>query len=110
LPTSSTTLTGNGADADGTIAAYQWQQVSGPSASTLSATNTANITISNVQAGVYTYRLTVTDNGGATDIDDVTLTVNAAPNQAPVANAGANKSITLPTSSTTLAGSGTDAD
>ena len=49
-----------------TIATYQWQQVSGPSASTLSATNTANITVSNLQAGVYTYRLTVTDNDGAT--------------------------------------------
>ena len=94
-----------------TIASYQWQQLSGPSASTLSATNTANITISNLQAGVYTYRLTVTDNDGATATDDVTVTVNAAANQAPVANAGANRAITLPTNSTTLSGAASaDAD
>ena len=110
LPASSTTLTGSGTDADGTIAGYGWQQVSGPSTSTLSATNTAGITVSNLVAGVYTYRLTVTDNGTATATDDVTVTVNAAVNVAPVANAGANKTITLPTSSTTLTGSGTDAD
>ncbi len=111
LPTSSTSLTGSGTDADGTIAAYLWVQVSGPSASALSATNTANITVSNLVAGTYTYRLRVTDNDGATDTDDVTVTVNAAPpNQAPNANAGANRAITLPTSSATLSGSGTDAD
>ena len=110
LPVSSTTLNGTGTDADGTIASYRWQQVTGPSASTLSATNIASITVSNLLAGVYTYRLTVTDNDGATSTDDMTVTVNAAPNQAPVANAGTNRAITLPTSSSTLAGSGTDAD
>jgi hypothetical protein len=111
LPTNTANLTGSGTDADGTIAAYLWQQVSGPSASALSATNTANITVSNLQAGVYTFRLTVTDNDGATDTDQMTVTVNAAPpNQAPTANAGANRAITLPTNTTTLNGSGTDAD
>ena len=110
LPTSSSNLTGSGTDADGTIATYRWQQVSGPSASTLSATNTANIAVSNLQAGVYTYRLTVTDNDGATATDDVTVTVNNAPNQAPVANAGVNRTITLPTNSVNITGSGTDAD
>ncbi len=111
MPTSSTTLTGTGTDADGTIASYQWQQVSGPSASTLSATNTAGITVSNLQAGVYVYRITVTDNDGATDTDDVSVTVSNAPaNQAPNANAGTNRTITLPVNSATLNGSGTDAD
>ena len=110
LPTSSSNLTGSGTDADGTIASYRWQQLTGPSASTLSATNTANITVSNLQAGVYTYRLTVTDNDGATATDDVTVTVNSAPNQAPVANAGVNRTITLPTNSVSITGSGTDAD
>lgn len=111
LPANSVNLTGSGTDADGTIASYLWQQVSGPSTSTLSATNTPGITVSNLQAGIYTFRLTVTDNDGATGTDLMTVTVNAAPpNQAPSANAGANRAITLPTSSTTLNGSGTDAD
>ena len=110
LPTSTSNLTGSGTDADGTIASYRWQQLTGPSASTLSSTTTANITVSNLQAGVYTYRLTVTDNDGATATDDVTVTVNSAPNQAPVANAGVNRTITLPTNSVNITGSGTDAD
>ena len=111
LPTNSTSLSGAAsADADGTIATYLWQQLSGPSASTLSATNTAGITVSNLQAGVYTYRLTVTDNDGATATDDVTVTVNTAANQAPIANAGTNLVISLPTSAANLSGSGIDAD
>jgi hypothetical protein len=54
----------------------------------------------------------VTDNSGAIDTDDMTVTVNAAPviNQPPVANAGNNIVLTLPTNTTTLTGSGTDAD
>ena len=54
--------------------------------------------------------LTVTDNSGATGIDIVTITVNGAANQAPIANAGSNISITLPTNSVTLNGSGADPD
>ena len=54
LPTSSASLTGSGTDADGTIASYLWTQVTGPSTSTFSATNTANITVSNL-AGWYLY-------------------------------------------------------
>ena len=105
-------LSGSGIDADGTIAGYQWQQISGPSASTLSATNTAAIRVSNLQVGVYIYRLTVRDNDNATGTDNVTVTVNIAPaNQAPVADAGSNRVITLPTSATSLSGAGSsDAD
>ncbi|HUM65944.1 MAG TPA: DUF4832 domain-containing protein, partial [Chitinophagaceae bacterium] len=79
LPTSTATLNGSASsDPDGTISSYLWQQVSGPSTSTLSATNTANITVSNLREGVYTYRLTVTDNANATATATVTVTVNAS--------------------------------
>ena len=109
LPTSSTTLTGSGTDSDGTIAAYAWTKVSG-GAATLTNASSATLSVSALVAGTYTFRLTVTDNAGATATDDVVLTVNAAANVAPVASAGADKAITLPTSSTTIAGTGTDAD
>lgn len=112
LPTNSVTLNGSSSsDADGNIVTYRWEQVSGPANSTFSATNTASITVSNLQAGVYTYRLTVTDDDNATATDQVTVTVNQAPNQAPVANAGPNRVITLPTNAATLDGSSSsDAD
>ena len=103
LPTNSTSLSGAASsDADGTIASYLWQQVSGPSTSTLSATNTAGINVSNLQAGVYTYRLTVTDDDGATSTATVTVTVSVSSNTAPIAEAGANQTIVITSNSTTL--------
>ena len=55
--------------------------------------------------GQYIFQLKVTDNAAATAIDQVTVIVNAAANQLPVANAGPNQGITLPVSSATLNGS-----
>jgi len=51
----------------------------------------------------------VTDNGGATAVDNITVIVNPAANQAPTANAGSDITLTLPTNSTSLTGSGADA-
>ena len=110
LPTNSTTLVGSGTDADGTITGYAWTRISGPATYTFGTANAATTTLSNLVQGTYVFRLTVTDNAGATGTDDVTVTVNAAANQPPTANAGSNIVITLPTNSTTLTGSGTDAD
>ncbi|WP_276502642.1 PKD domain-containing protein, partial [Terrimonas pollutisoli] len=112
LPTSTATLNGTGSsDADGTIASYQWTQVSGPNTATIGNATQASASLSGLIAGTYNFRLTVRDNDGATDTDDVTVTVNPAPNQAPVANAGNNITITLPTSTATLNGTGSsDAD
>lgn len=112
LPTNTISLTGTGTDSDGTIASFRWSQVSGPNTATITNGSSATATFSNLVQGSYSFRLTVTDNGGATASATVTVTVNPAPvdNVAPVANAGSNRNITLPTSSTTLSGSGTDAD
>ncbi len=110
LPANSTTLNGSGTDPDGTIAGYAWTRVSGPTTFTLGTANAATTALTNLVQGTYVFRLTVTDNSGATGTDDVTVTVNAAPNQAPTANAGANIVITLPTNSTTLNGTATDPD
>ena len=60
--------------------------------------------------GVYAYQFIVTDNLGAMGRDTVWVTVNPAANLAPVANAGADVSITLPMNNSVLSGSATDAD
>jgi len=108
LPTNSIVITGGGSDADGSINAYQWAKVSGPAA-TLVNTNSSALTANNLVAGNYVFRLTVTDNNGATDDDEVTITVSAA-NQNPAANAGPDVEISLPTSSVTITGLASDND
>src|SRR5690606_29354359 len=84
--------------------------ISGPSSSTISTSTTASTGISALIEGSYKYQLTVTDNSGAIAKDTVQVTVNPAPNQSPSVTAGNNQTITLPTNTATLSGSGTDTD
>ena len=73
------TLSGSGADADGTIVEYGWEQ-SGGATVALSGADTPNamFTAPEVPADeTLTFRLTVTDNSGATGSDDVRVTVRA---------------------------------
>jgi hypothetical protein len=109
LPLSNVSLTGTGTDTDGTIAAYAWTKISGPAGNTITTPAAAATTITGLLQGVYVFRLTVTDNAGATGFDNVQIIV-FAPNIAPTANAGLNQSITLPTNIANLSGSGTDVD
>lgn len=90
-PTSSTTLTGSGTDVDGTIASYAWTKLSGPSC-TIASPSSQNTNITGMStAGVYVFQLQVTDNGGATGVDQVSVTVNAS--TPIVANAGPDQTI-----------------
>ncbi|MGH2566161.1 MAG: PKD domain-containing protein, partial [Ginsengibacter sp.] len=109
LPTNSVTLSGSGTDPDGTISSYAWTKISGPAA-TITNTSSASTTVTGLTQGVYQFQLKVTDNSAATDLDTVQITVNPAANVPPTANAGSDQTITLPTNSITLSGSGTDAD
>ncbi len=111
LPTSSVSLAGSGNDPDGSINAYLWTKIAGPAAGTITNANSAATTVTGLTtAGVYRFELRVTDNSGAFGRDTMTVTVNAAANIPPTANAGPDQNITLPTSSVSLAGSGNDPD
>lgn len=102
-PASSVTLVGSATD-DGTIASYAWTKVSGTGGAITSASS-ASTTVTGLSVGSYVFRLTVTDNNGATGTDTINVTVLAAPNIAPIVNAGLNKAITLPTSSVSFSDS-----
>ncbi|HWI91737.1 MAG TPA: REJ domain-containing protein, partial [Flavisolibacter sp.] len=110
LPQNSVTLSGSASDADGSIASYQWSQTSGPSTANIVSASSASSVVNNLVLGSYVFTLKVTDNSGATATSSVTITVNAAPNQAPAVSAGSNQTITLPQNSVTLSGTASDAD
>jgi dienelactone hydrolase len=111
LPKEAITLVGTASDPDGNISSYLWTKVSGPSAP-MSNTTTSKLWAYDLVAGTYVFRLTVTDDDGATKYDDVKLTVNSADvtNKLPVVSAGSNQTITLPKEAITLVGSASDPD
>ena len=113
LPVNQVTLNGSGTDGDGSVVSYAWSYIGGPAGYSILSPSQPQTSITNLVQGVYTFRLTVTDNLGAVHTDDVSITVLAAPpptNVLPVANAGNDITIILPQSNTTLSGSGTDSD
>ena len=77
LPVSSVTLNGVVNDSDGVVVSQQWTKVSGGVAT---ITNPANAitTVTGLVEGNYVFRLSTTDDKGATDTDDVSITVKAA--------------------------------
>ncbi len=110
-------ITGSGSDSDGSISAYTWSKISGPSA-TLNYSSSSKLTASNLTDGVYVFKLRVTDNKGASDSDYVKVTVKNGSVQAkgadddteasteePVVSAGSDMIITLPTTEATINGS-----
>lgn len=91
------TLLGSGTDSDGTIASYAWVQTSGPTVS-LSNPAVAQPTFTAPQVAVQqvlSFKLTVTDDDGATGEDFVNVTVNDVPeaNLPPIANAGPDQTV-----------------
>jgi hypothetical protein len=115
LPTSKVKLNGTASsDEDGFISTYNWTKISGPSQFIIASANSATTDVTNLVAGTYVFRLRVTDDRKGTSDDNITVKVNPAPpppNVAPVAQAGADKIITLPTRQVTVnASSSTDDD
>ena len=118
LPINSVTLSGSGSETNGTIVSYTWTQVSGPSTAAIATDAQATTAVSGlVQAGVYTFKLTVKDNSGVTANDEVEVTVNAPASSSPpppppvtaatpVAVPGNDTTIGYPASSITLNGGG----
>lgn len=112
------TVVGSATDKDGSIASYHWTQTGG-AASRIKNPYTSNMVISELRDGKYYYRLTVKDNEGATDYDDVVITVSNSgatasvspvSNIAPVANAGYDKRIGDAIDVLKVYGSGYDKD
>jgi hypothetical protein len=107
------TVTLNGtasSDPDGTIVRYKWTKVSGPANVTIVNDTLAVTTVTGFTPGVYIFQLVVTDNLGATAVDQKQVTINQPPNQMPVANAGTDQSLPTPAPATLDGSASTDPD
>ena len=113
LPISEVSFYGSASDKDGRIASFSWTKVNGPAVD-MHGANTANLSLKNLREGTYVFRFTAKDNAGASASDEVQLKVNPAPakqeepiskNVAVIANAGSDRTLTLPVEKETLLGS-----
>jgi len=112
LPLNSVTLDGStSSDPDGTIETYFWEKTEGADV-TIDAANPTTIIASGLVAGVYKFKLTVTDNDGLSNSGMVTVTVIEPANIPPTAVATVDKTnVTLPDGTVTLnGGNSTDPD
>ena len=76
LPQDSTQLDGTAsADPDGTIVAFQWRKISGPSSFALRSPGSALTLVGSMEKGQYQFELKVTDEKGAAALDTVQITV-----------------------------------
>jgi hypothetical protein len=113
LPTNTVVLNGSGStDVDNNITNYLWAKISGPSSFSFSNANAVQTQATSLIDGIYLFELKVTDAGGLFSKDTIRIIVDAVPtNHPPIANAGPDMTITLPTNTVMLNGSGsTDVD
>ncbi len=107
LPVDSVQLNGSASqDPDGNITQYLWKKISGNNA-VINSPGSALTWVRLLTAGNYLFELTVTDDSLAINKDSMLVRVN----NRPVANAGADVSITLPTNQVIVSGiNSTDAE
>nr|XP_046256882.1 dyslexia-associated protein KIAA0319 homolog isoform X2 [Scatophagus argus] len=117
LPVSSLVLDGSRSSDDRGIVSYHWDAVrltwwfsSGPPGLKLEGEDQAVATVTGLQAGRYTFRLSVSDQEGVMDSTSLTVRVQEARSLLPVAHASGSHTLTLPNNSLVLRGSVTNGD
>lgn len=104
-PDDSTILDASKSKDDSKIVKYKWEKVSGPKSLQMTGENDPVLHLSKLVKGRYIFKLTVTDDKGLTDSDTVAVNIKESLNQHPVANAGADLVVKLPTRSAEVDGS-----
>ncbi len=89
---SQVTLHATGSDPNGDALTYQWRLVSG-SGVQLPNMNRQDISLTFTAEGQYRFSVTCSDGSLVSPADEVIVTVNAAANQAPTANAGSDQDV-----------------
>jgi len=107
MPVDSVWLNGStSADPDGKIATYQWTRIAGPAPFGIVRPTDSSTRVRSLIAGIYQFKLKVTDDGGLSSFDTVMITVQAQDQQSqpPVACAGPDQNILLPINDVILDG------
>lgn len=89
---SQVTLHATGSDPNGDALTYQWRLVSG-SGVQLPNMNRQDISLTFTAEGQYRFSVTCSDGSLVSPADEVIVTVNAAANQTPTANAGSDQDV-----------------
>lgn len=76
ITATSATLTAVGTDGDGHIVSYAWTKTSG-TGGTITTPDAASTTVTGLTTGTYVFKVTVTDNSGATAEDSITVVKTA---------------------------------
>ncbi|XP_053672289.1 dyslexia-associated protein KIAA0319-like protein [Anopheles nili] len=105
LPQNWATLNGSESSDDIKIATYSWQQVSGPNTALIANANASTANATGLTIGDYVFELTVSDEANNNASDRVRITLVQEKNTPPVANAGGDQTVTLPTNVLVLNGS-----
>ncbi|HEX6170451.1 MAG TPA: PKD domain-containing protein, partial [Chitinophagaceae bacterium] len=109
LPTDSVLLDGrSSSDQDGMISSYLWTKISGPASFNILKPTDSLTKLKSLVAGAYQLELKVTDDFGLSSKDTMRVIVDAVltTNHPPIANAGVDQTVTLPTNTINLDGSG----
>jgi hypothetical protein len=106
LPVNTALLDGSlSSDPDNNISSYSWTKISGPSSYAISNPALVQTPVTNLVEGVYQFEIKVTDSEGLLAKDTMIVTVKPpVVNHPPVANAGLDQTISLPTNMITLSG------
>lgn len=86
------TLHATGSDPNGDALTYQWRLVSGTGVQ-LPDMKRQDISVTFIAEGQYRFSVTCSDGSLVSPADEVVVTVNAAANQAPTANAGRDQDV-----------------
>ena len=87
-------LTATAQDAQGDSISYQWQQLTGSSVGLLNAQTFSASFVAPSASGSLSFRVTATDNRGASSSDDITITVVTLPPDNIISDSGSGGSST----------------
>ena len=80
LPQDTITLVAEVFNSTGSLS-YKWQQIEGPSLATLSGGDSDSLKVGALELGTYTFGVTVTDQNSISASDQISVTVQAAPDE-----------------------------